>query len=232
MRARLEKWAEQLLVDPPNLGFFRWWFDALYLRPRFRLTAKCTFYNLERLPTQGRVILIANHLSLFDAVLVQICYPLRMLSRIRASAARDYFEKKSFIQRFMAGSMMRLLYLDRESGEAAKAGKVDPFASLHAPIKNGDMVIVFPSGSRDRKEFRPGIHHLVTIHPDAVVIPICIAGTDKFHPKGVSFWTMRTKHPISMWVGEPFPFDPMLSPREYAEALQEYVYSLGGQDNQ
>jgi 1-acyl-sn-glycerol-3-phosphate acyltransferase len=227
MRARIEKWAEQILADPPNLGFFRWWFDALYLRPRFRLTAKYTFHSLERLPKQGRVILIANHLSLFDAVLVQLCYPLLMLSRIRASAARDYFEKKSFIQRFMAGSMMRLLFLERESGEAAKAGEVDSFATLHEPLRSGDMIIFFPSGSRDRKDFLPGIYHFVKKHPDAVVIPIRIAGTDKFHPKGVPFWTMRTKHPVSMWVGEPFPFDPKLSPREYAAALQQYVYSLG-----
>jgi 1-acyl-sn-glycerol-3-phosphate acyltransferase len=224
--AAMQQRFERFLDDPPDLGIMRQLFDAAYLRPYFKDKCKITVHGIERLPIEGPALLVANHASLVDAVVIQSCYPLSMLPQVRASAARDHFKKKGWTQYFMAGSMMRLLYLERGSGEAAKAGLVDSFATFHAPLKRGEKIIYFPAGSRDGRPFTTGICHLARQYPEVPVIPILLRGTREFHPPGVGFWKFFPKHPVEMYVGEPFLCDRTIDPHEYVQLLERSIMSL------
>jgi 1-acyl-sn-glycerol-3-phosphate acyltransferase len=157
-----------------------------------------------------------------------------MLSRIRPSGARDFFRPKrridwfkpgKLLKYFMATYFMRLCYLERGSGEAAKRGELDPFASFVEPLNRGEMLIYFPQGSRDEPLFQKGAYHLAKRFPGVPIIPMFLEGTRELHPKGVPFWKFFPT-PVTVYVGEHYHFNEALSPAENVRALQIYVYNL------
>ncbi len=213
-------------IDRANLVYLRQIFDALYFRRFILEDCACQVYDRDRLPKSGPALLVSSHSSHTDAGVIQTLFPLSWLPHIRPSAARDHFTKELILHLFARG-FMRLLFVDRGSGQLAKVGETDPFAELHAPLKAGSMVIVFPQGTRDtRALFRPGIVHLSRQYPDVPIIPILLRGTREVLPPGASwFWAS----PVAVYVGERYIFDPTLTANENAKALEAYIYSLDRQ---
>lgn len=211
------------LADKSNLVYLRMMVDAIYFRRLVWKGCNCEVRNLERLPTEGPAILVSSHSSHMDAGVIQALFPLKNLPHIRPSGARDHFTK-SLLWHLFARGFMRLLFVDRGSGEAAKTGEIDPFAELHEPLEAGQMIIVFPEGTRSTDtSFKSGIVHLAKAHPDIPVIPILLRGTRQvLPPKTFGF----RAGPIAVYVGKIYAFDESLSASENAKALEEYVYSL------
>ena len=210
-----------------NLVFLRRIYDSLRLRPFLYDDCSCQTFNSERLPQSGPAIIVANHCSLIDAPVIQLQYPPDMLSSIRPTGSRDFFLAKGRLQYLMARDIMRICFIDRESGKAAKAGAVDAFAELRQPLAEGNILIYFPQGTRDEgAPFRLGVYHLARSLPGVPIIPVLLKGTREMHRKGIPFYQMYP-HPVSVHVGEVFPFDPSLKPAQYAANLERYIFSLG-----
>ena len=117
-----------------------------------------------------------------------------------------------------------MLFVDRGSGQLAKAGEIDPFAELHGPLEAGVMIIVFPQGTRETNvAFRSGVVHLSKKHPNVPIIPLLLRGTrEVLPPKTTGF----RPGPLSVYVGEEYTFDGDLSASDNAKALEKYIYSL------
>jgi 1-acyl-sn-glycerol-3-phosphate acyltransferase len=211
------------LIDRANLVHLRKVFDALYFRRFVHKECACQVYHRERLPDQGPVFLVSSHSSHMDAGVIQTLFPLALLHCIRPSAARDHFTK-GLVWHLFARGFMRLLFVDRGSGELAKIGQIDPFAELKAPLEAGQMIIVFPQGTRDTNvTFRSGIVHLARKNPGVPIIPILLRGTDKVLPKKASWFKAG---PLKVYVGERYTFDEGQTASENARALEKYIYSL------
>lgn len=211
------------LIDRANLVYLRKVFDALYFRRLVHEECACQVYHRERLPERGPVFLVSSHCSHMDAGVIQTLFSLSMLPSIRPSAARDHFTK-GLIWHLFARGFMRLLFVDRGSGELAKIGQIDPFAELKAPLQAGQMIIVFPQGTRDTNvAFRSGIVHLAKKYPSVPIIPILLRGTDKVLPKKASWFRAG---PLAVYVGERYTFNNGLTASENAQALEKYIYSL------
>lgn len=209
-----------------NLGILRRLFDAFYARPFLFGDCMCEVVHRERLPECGPAIIVANHKSLVDAAVIQMQYPSAMLDSIRPTGARDFFERKGRINYWMARDIMRICFVDREAGDAARAGQVDIFAEFHVPLALGNILIYFPQGTRDEgAPFKPGVFHLARTFPHVPIIPVLLEGTREMHPKGVPFYRLF-RHKVKVHVGEEFVFDPSLTPRQYAKKLEDYVFSL------
>ncbi|MGH3803588.1 MAG: lysophospholipid acyltransferase family protein, partial [Pseudonocardiaceae bacterium] len=79
--------------------------------------------------------------------------------------------------------------------------------AIHTALDAGDIVIVFPEGSRGEPEklqkYKSGIYHLLRDHPEVPVHPVFLHGLGKALPKGTFVFV-----PIfcDIFVGEPFRY--------------------------
>jgi 1-acyl-sn-glycerol-3-phosphate acyltransferase len=173
-------------------------FFLLLVRPFLALVLGVNLRHAERLPLTGPAILAANHNSHLDTLLLMSLFPLPQLYRVRPVAAADYFLRNRFIAWF-ALNVMHILPLARRP----KPGE-PPLAHIEAALNAGDILILFPEGSRGepekRSELKSGIAHLMEHAPSVPVIPIYLHGLGKALPKGdwlpVPFFA-------DGWVGEP-----------------------------
>lgn len=157
-------------------------FFVLIVRPLLAIIIGANIRRAERMPTHGPSILAANHNSHLDTLYLMSIYPLSTLYRVRPVAAADYFMQNRMLAWF-ALNIMHILPLNRGS-----LLDRDPLANIEAALENGDILILFPEGSRGEPEKRSalksGIAHLMERQPSVNVSPIYLHGLGKALPKG------------------------------------------------
>ncbi|MFD1435728.1 lysophospholipid acyltransferase family protein [Kroppenstedtia eburnea] len=178
----------------------RWLFSLLIVRPLTLIVLGIHIRHRERLPEKGPAILVANHNSHLDTLVMMTLFPLRMLNRIRPVAAADYFLKNRWLAWFSL-NIMHIIPLRRKGGQKSR----DLFQGITTALAQGDLVILYPEGSRGEPErlqkYKSGIYHLARECPDVPIYPIFMHGLGKALPKGdpilVPFF-------CDVFVGEPF----------------------------
>jgi 1-acyl-sn-glycerol-3-phosphate acyltransferase len=181
----------------------RWMFFAFFMRPIMLVLLGLNVRRREQLPTQGPAVLVANHNSHLDAVTLMTLFPLRMLPKLRPVAAQDYFFRNPLLKWF-ALHIIGILPLDRK----VKSKRAHPLAGINEAIDEGDILIIFPEGSRGDPEqlgvFKAGIAHIAKKNPEVPVIPIFMHGLGKALPKGE---TLLIPFFLDVFVGEPIEWE-------------------------
>lgn len=155
-------------------GFFYYlikWFFFILLKIYNRLTVR----QLSSLP-EGNFILIANHCSHLDPIVVGVAIP----GRLRFLAKAELFEP------LFLGTVLKLLgvvpVLKQDSQSAG--------ATLRAFLKvlsEGENVVIFPEGGRSSDgKLQPleGGAALIALKSGAPVVPAFVAGTFEAMPVG------------------------------------------------
>ena len=154
------------------------------MRPVVAVGLGLNVRHRERLPATGPAVVVANHNSHLDAVVLMALFPSRLLHRVRPLAAADYFLRSPAISWF-SRRVMGILPVVRGGG-ASRAS--DPLALPGAALARGEIVILFPEGSRGEPErlaaFKSGIGHLARRHPQVPVVPVFLHGLGKSLPRG------------------------------------------------
>ena len=139
----------------------------------------------ERLRISGPAIIVANHNSHLDTLVLMTLLPVRKLAKVRPVAAADYFLRNRWLA-WLALNLIRIVPLTR----SVRVCDRHPLEGCVEALKHGDILILFPEGTRGEpeqlSEFKPGIAHLARRFPDTPVVPVFLDGLGKVLPKGES----------------------------------------------
>ncbi len=161
----------------------------------------------QRLPAAGPAIMVANHNSHLDTVVMMTLFSTKLLPRLRPIAAADYFLRNRLIAWF-ATTIMGIIPIER----TGRAPDADPFVPVHAALEAVDIVILFPEGTRTRDgsvgAFRRGLALLVK-RTGAPVVPAGLRGPFRALPRGRMF-----PLPVScaLHLGPQIPAEEILAP--------------------
>ncbi len=152
-------------------------------RPIARVFTGADIVGREKLPLKGPAILVANHASHVDTVLLLTIYPSKALDRVRPAAAADYFLKG----RLMSWFSRNILAIVPVARDRAGTGE-DVLAPAREALAAGDIVLIFPEGTRgdgeEMSNLKSGVARLAAAFPDAPVTPIWLQGAGRVLPKG------------------------------------------------
>ena len=199
----------------------RFVFFRLVVRPVVGIALGVTVRHRERLPADGPAVLVANHNSHLDTMVLMTLLPPRLLPKVRPVAAADYFLKN----RLLAWFSLRIIGIL----PIVRGGKKgDPLAAVHEALARGEIVILFPEGSRGEperlSEFKSGVAHLARAHPEVPVIPAFLHGLGKSLPKGSAVFVPFC---CDVVVGEPIPWQE--DRKLYLQELRERMSALAGE---
>jgi len=150
------------LVPEFLLRFIAW----LLIKAAYRLRSE----GLEHIPEEGAAVLVANHVSFVDAVVIMGAAP----------------RPVRFVMDYRIFRTPLLNYIFHHSGAIPIApAKEDPdmmekaFAEVSTALGNGELVAIFPEGNITRdgelQPFRPGIARILAANP-VPVVPLAISG--------------------------------------------------------
>jgi 1-acyl-sn-glycerol-3-phosphate acyltransferase len=167
----------------------------------------------ENLPTQRPFVLVANHASHLDAVVLAAALPVRHVGNVFPIAAGDTFFTKPAKSIFATACMNALPIWRRNCG----AHSLD---DLRARLLNdGAIFILFPEGTRTRTgemaTFKPGVGRLVA-GASLPVVPCYIDGAFRALP---SSRALPRPGKLSVTIGQPLQFAAMENNREGWEAI-------------
>ena len=158
-------------------------FFGLIVKPIAFIILGLNIRGREKLPLKGPAIIAANHNSHLDAMILMSLYPLSKIHKIRPVAAADYFLSNKLLAWFSL-KCIGIIPLDR-SGES-KAEKL--FSKCHHALDNGDILIIFPEGSRGKAEkisrIKKGLFYLAKSRGSIDIIPVALHGLGKSLPRG------------------------------------------------
>lgn len=164
----------------PNKALRRIFFSLIRLL--LILLLGMTVRRRHLLPEKGPAIVVANHNSHLDTLMLISLFHLKRLPHIRPIAAADYFMKTKPLAWF-ATRIIGIIPLER--GAASRS--YDPLQPCCDALDRGDVIILFPEGSRGEPEklsqFKKGIAHLAERYPDVPITPVFIHGLGKALPK-------------------------------------------------
>ena len=160
------------------------------------------------LPNKGPGVIVANHNSHLDTVMMLSLLSRAGLKRLRPVAAADYFLRNRLLAWFSL-NLVGIIPIQR-------AGSRDPLADCREALEKGWILLFFPEGTRGKPEqrsrFKAGIGRLMKDFPEVPVVPVLLHGLGKSLPKGERvFVPFRSQ----VAVGQPMTF------REKGEHLTE-----------
>lgn len=176
----------------------------LVARPLARILIGADVIGREHLPRTGPAIVCANHNSHVDTLLLLAIFPAEALGRVRPVAAADYFLSNPALSWFAR----RIVGITPISRTVARGE--DVLAPAKAALERGEIVVVFPEGTRGAPEemgpLKAGVARLAEAFPDAPVTPVWIQGAGRVLPKGakapVPLNCTAVVGPSFVWTGE------------------------------
>jgi 1-acyl-sn-glycerol-3-phosphate acyltransferase len=184
-----------------------WFISQVLVGIAFAIWLRFKSRGVERLPPEGGALLLCNHQSFLDPLLVGL--PIR---RPISYLARDTLFKVPFV-----GWMLRHTYVLPLNRQGGSSGAI---RETLRRMEQGFLVGIFPEGTRsaDGKlgPFKPGFAALVR-RTDLPIFPVGVAGANRALGRGA--WFIKP-FPVCVVFGEPIPHDEIVRLRERGHEQQ------------
>ena len=170
----------------------------------------------------GPVIYVANHNSHLDGMSLMTIVPSHRIHLTHSVAAQDFFGNSGF-RRWSMKNLVNAVLIARSKSDA----DVDPVQLLDAMIRQGHSLILFPEGTRGvpgvMADFKRGVGHLASRHPEVPVIPVYLDGLYRNLPKGRSIIV-----PLggTLVMGDPMHFPEGTSVDDITEQTQAAIHRM------
>lgn len=199
--------------------FFKVLFVALIAKPLVLILLGLNVIHREKLPQTGPSIIAVNHNSHLDTLVLLSLYPLSLVHRLRPVAAADYFLSNRIIAWFSL-NVIGIIPLTRNGSV-----KRDLFSDCHKALDNGDILLIYPEGTRGEPEvtskLKKGIYYLVKDRDDVSIVPVVTHGLGRALPKGEALLV-----PFNCDVVIGNSLDNKSSPGELVESLTDSYQKL------
>jgi len=164
--------------------FIKFLFFLFIVKPFILLGLGINARGMKNLTKTGPAIIVANHNSHIDTLILMSLFPISTILKIHPVAAEDYFCNTKF-KSFIFKSLIGIIPIKRTISRHSK--KEEIFKDINTALKNNEIIIIYPEGTRGEdntlKEFKTGISHIAQMNPDVPIIPVYINGPDKILPK-------------------------------------------------
>lgn len=159
-------------------------FFALIVRPIVLVVLGLNVRGRDNLPMEGPAIIVANHNSHLDTMVLMCLYPLSKIHKVRPVAAADYFLSNGGFLAWLSLKCIGIIPLDR-SGEGKRE---ELFEGCHEALDNDEILILFPEGSRGDPEqisaLKKGVFFIVDQRDNTHVTPVMMHGLGRALPRG------------------------------------------------
>jgi 1-acyl-sn-glycerol-3-phosphate acyltransferase len=198
-----------------------WWW---LVRGYFATGQRITIEGRENLPAAPPFMLVANHCSHLDVLVMATALPLKVRNHVFPIAAGDTFFETPLVSAFAAGMMNALPMWRKNAGRHA-------MEQLRTRLIGEPCgYILFPEGTRSRTgemgKFRAGVGMLIAGAP-APVVPCHLEGTFLALPPDRRF---PRRASIRLRIGKPLDFHEVANDRDgwdrIATELEAAVRSL------
>lgn len=159
-----------------------------------RLLAVVEVVGVENMPRRGGILLISNHLTSLDPLLLGMCF----VRALHFMAKAELFQNPALARLFTT-----------LCGFPVRRGEIDRVAIRHAEslLQAGKVVAIFPEGHRSRsgrvQEAHGGVA-LLARRTGVPILPIAIMGTEHMVPAELLKWRPWRRPHVRIVVGEPF----------------------------
>ncbi len=178
-----------------RISTFAYWWTNVLTRFVFRWLSGREIVGLERVPEEGPVVFVANHVHLIDPPFVMSFAP----RRVHPMAKRELFETPLIGWWFWVYGAFPVRRFSGDLGALRVARNY---------LRNDEVVLMFPEGTRSRdgagmKAALPGAA-MVALLARVPVVPVAVSGTDSVRIPRVFFsWLWGDRPQLRMEFGEP-----------------------------
>lgn len=197
-------------------------FFQLIVKPIILLIAGISVKGRENIPNDQPYLIVANHNSHLDALVIMSMYDSKEIINISPVAASDYFFKNKYLK-WIAVNLIDITPLNRKIKKSANISD-HPLSAIYNSIQAGKNLIIFPEGSRGKPEqlqkFKSGIVHIAKKYPDLAIVPVVLENTGKSLPKNEALFVPLI---ININIKAPFTFNMLnLDGNVFIEKLEQH----------
>jgi len=195
----------------------------IVLKPLLKTQLRVRVYgreNLAGIDSKRAFIVISNHASHLDAVLIMTKLSWRLARKISTASAADFWFK-SRLRSLPVRILMNTFPVER--------GETNRYKGLTGQLlEEGVPILVMPEGSRSRTgtigEFKPGVAALSIKH-QVPVVPVALVGTYAAWPPDSKLW--RSGRPlVRARFGKPLLAKPGESVEKFNKRLRSTIIKL------
>lgn len=200
-------------------AFLKIFIHIIFIRPFIRLFFGLNVYGNENLSHLDRFIIVSNHNSHLDTLILFSILPVHQILRTHPVAAGDYFFKRPKLTACLR-FLLNPVFIKR--GE--KSRDKNPLEKITALLEKDQNLIIFPEGTRGEpgqlKHFQSGIGRIASCFNHIPILPIYISGTDKSLPR-------NSRMPLPLWnevlIGPPQSFAPTVNHHDISRSLESIL---------